>query len=119
MNDYNPDFKGTSLFDVEYLWIDTWYVAYHLDRPSKSFQLFERKLCSDNWNDFKGRCSLLAYLLVLPGSRARIIRCGGRYDPQLVKRSSEWVSVAYLCSLVSPGYLTKDDIADDLSDFWR
>jgi len=29
---------------------------------------------------------------VLPGSRARIVRCGGRYDPQLVKRSSEWVS---------------------------
>jgi len=28
-------------------------------------------------------------LLVLPGSRARIVRCGGRYDPQLVKRSSE------------------------------
>ena len=36
----------------------------------------------------------LAYLLVLPGSRARIVRCGGRYDPQLVKRSSEWVSDA-------------------------
>ena len=34
----------------------------------------------------------LAYLLVLPGSRARIVRCGGRYDPQLVKRSSECVS---------------------------
>jgi len=32
---------------------------------------------------------VLAYLLVLPGSRARIVRCGGRYDPQLVKRSSE------------------------------
>ena len=31
----------------------------------------------------------LAYLLVLPGSRARVVRCGGRYDPQLVKRSSE------------------------------
>jgi len=31
----------------------------------------------------------VAYLLVLPGSRARIVRCGGRYDPQLVKRSSE------------------------------
>ena len=31
-------------------------------------------------------------LLGLPGSRARIVRCGGRYDPQLVKRSSEWVS---------------------------
>ena len=29
---------------------------------------------------------------MLPGSRARIVRCGGRYDPQLVKRSSEWVS---------------------------
>ena len=28
----------------------------------------------------------LAYLLVLPGSRARIVRCGGRYDPQLVTR---------------------------------
>ena len=25
---------------------------------------------------------------MLPGSRARIVRCGGRYDPQLVKRSS-------------------------------
>ena len=33
--------------------------------------------------------SVAAYLLVLPGSRARIVRCGGRYDPQLVKRSSE------------------------------
>jgi len=32
--------------------------------------------------------------LVLPGSRARIVRCGGRYDPQLVKRSSEWVEWA-------------------------
>jgi len=32
--------------------------------------------------------------LVLPRSRARIVRCGGRYDPQLVKRSSEWVSAA-------------------------
>jgi len=31
----------------------------------------------------------LAYLLVVPGSRARIVRCGGRYDPQLVKRSSQ------------------------------
>jgi len=31
----------------------------------------------------------LAYLLVLPGSRARIVRCGGRYDLQLIKRSSE------------------------------
>jgi len=30
----------------------------------------------------------LAYLLVLPGSRARIVRCGGRYDPQLVKHAS-------------------------------
>jgi len=28
-------------------------------------------------------------LLVLPRSQAKIIRCGGRYDPQLVKRSSE------------------------------
>ena len=36
----------------------------------------------------------LAYLLVLPGSRAWIVRCGGRYDPQLVKRSSKWVSEA-------------------------
>jgi len=34
-------------------------------------------------------CVKLAYLLVLPGSRARIVRCGGRYDPQLVKCSSE------------------------------
>jgi len=34
----------------------------------------------------------LVYLLVLPGSRARIVRCGGRYDHQLVKHSSEWVS---------------------------
>ena len=38
---------------------------------------------SSNWK------KTLAYLLVLPGSRARIVRCGGRYDPQLVKRSSE------------------------------
>jgi len=40
----------------------------------------------------------LAYLLVLPGSRARIVRCGGRYDPQLVKRSSESVSVTIALS---------------------
>jgi len=33
--------------------------------------------------------AVVAYLSVLPGSRARIVRCGGRYDPQLVKRSSE------------------------------
>ena len=31
----------------------------------------------------------LAYLLVLPESWARIVRCGRRYDPQLVKHSSE------------------------------
>jgi len=39
---------------------------------------------------------------VLPGSRARIVRCGGRYDPQLVKRSSEWVSewVLQLCCAI-------------------
>jgi len=43
----------------------------------------------------------LAYLLVLPGSRARIVRCGGCYDPQLVKRSSEWVSDPY--TLLSGG----------------
>ena len=30
---------------------------------------------------------------MLPGSRARIVRCGGRYDPQLVSAAvSEWVS---------------------------
>jgi len=34
----------------------------------------------------------LACMLALPRSRAKIVRCGGRYDPQLVKRSSEWVS---------------------------
>jgi len=28
---------------------------------------------------------------LIVGSRARIVRCGGRYDPQLVKRSSKWV----------------------------
>ena len=28
---------------------------------------------------------------MLPESQARIVRCGGRYDPQLVKRSSEWM----------------------------
>jgi len=31
----------------------------------------------------------LSYLLVLPGLRARIVQCGGRYDPLLVKCSSE------------------------------
>jgi len=31
----------------------------------------------------------LAYLLVLPGGQARIVRRGECYDPQLVKRSSE------------------------------
>ena len=40
-------------------------------------------------------------MLVLPGSRARIVRCGGRYDPQLVKRSSEWVSEWYVSTLKS------------------
>ena len=29
--------------------------------------------------------------LVLPRLQAKIARCGGRYDPQLVKRSSEWM----------------------------
>ena len=47
----------------------------------------------------------LAYLLVLPGSRARIVRCGGRYDPQLVKRSIEWVSECCACRQLNiPGY---------------
>jgi len=59
--------------------------------------------------------------LVLPGSRARIVRCGGRYDPQLVKRSSEWVSeidgkvaeiawcinIFHLTWPMSPSYLAK------------
>jgi len=40
--------------------------------------------------------------LVLPGSRARIVRCGGRYDPQLVKRSSEWVSESTLEQSLKP-----------------
>ena len=31
----------------------------------------------------------LACLLLLPRSQAKIVRCGGRYDPQPVKRSSE------------------------------
>jgi len=49
----------------------------------------------------------LAYLLVLPGSRVRIVRCGGRYDPQLVKRSSEWVFVCYcFCPWLELLYLT-------------
>jgi len=30
---------------------------------------------------------------------ARIVRCGGRYDPQLVKRSSEWVSNSWVVIL--------------------
>ena len=30
---------------------------------------------------------------------AKIVRCGGRYDPQLVKRSSEWVSELYQIQL--------------------
>jgi len=34
----------------------------------------------------------LACLLVLSRLQAKIVRCGGRYDPQLVKRSSEWDS---------------------------
>ena len=37
----------------------------------------------------------VACLLVLPRSQTKIIRGGGRYDPQLVKRSSEWVSESY------------------------
>jgi len=47
----------------------------------------------------------LAYLLVLPGSRARIVRCGGCYDPQLVKRSSEWVSEYHICIIFPRKYL--------------
>ena len=31
----------------------------------------------------------LACLLVLPRSQAKVVRCGGRYDPQLAQRSSE------------------------------
>ena len=34
---------------------------------------------------------------MLPGSRVRIVRCGGHYDPQLVKCSSEWVSKLKNC----------------------
>jgi len=32
---------------------------------------------------------MTVYLLVLPGWRARIVRCTGCYDPQLVKCSSD------------------------------
>jgi len=32
---------------------------------------------------------MTVYLLVLPGWRARIVWCRGRYDSQLVKRSSD------------------------------
>jgi len=49
---------------------------------------------------------------VLPGSRARIVRCGGRYDPQLVKRSSEWVS-EWGCSKSAAVY----KISSKLDDF--
>jgi len=37
-------------------------------------------------------CDMLFTEINAAAARARIVRCGGRYDPQLVKRSSEWVS---------------------------
>ena len=59
---------------------DEGWCSFRSCTPSRS----RARTCS-NWK------KTLAYLLVLPGSRARIVRCGGRYEPQLVKRSSEWV----------------------------
>ena len=46
---------------------------------------------------------------MLPGSRARIVRCVGHYDPQLVKRSSEWVS-EWVSELTLLTYDSRDSI---------
>ena len=59
---------------------------YHIGTAITNIPNSDFKNVVSNWK------KTLAYLLVLPGSRARIVRCGGCYDPQLVKRSSEWVS---------------------------
>jgi len=42
------------------------------------------RCCESTVGRWKWNSRTLAYLLVLPGSRARIVLCGGRYDPQLV-----------------------------------
>jgi len=54
----------------------------HIDTPL-ACRVVREEIGCNKWK------KTLAYLLVLPGSRARIVRCGGRYDHQLVKRSSE------------------------------
>ena len=59
-----------------------------LARPA-DYSIFAPVGGCSNWKGCSKWKKTLAYLLVLPGSRARIVRCGGRYDPQLVKRSSE------------------------------
>jgi len=56
---------------------------YHIGTAITNIPNSDFKNVVSNWK------KTLAYLLVLPGSRARIVRCGGCYDPQLVKRSSE------------------------------
>jgi len=56
--------------------------------------------------------------LVLPGSRARIVRCGGRYDPQLVKRSSEWVSDCCFYSSVPAEAVTIAILKDPSFHSW-
>jgi len=56
------------------------------------------------WSNEMGLCFSK---LVLPGSWARIVRCGGCYDPQLVKRSSEWVSdtIPHHCAALHDSYI--------------
>jgi len=54
-----------------------------VDRTGSARRVVHEEIGCNKWK------KTLDYLLVLPGSRARIVRCGGRYDPQLVKRSSE------------------------------
>ena len=61
------------------------------------------------------------YLLVLPGSRARIVWCGGRYDPRLVAAVSEWVSawhyiiVTLVCKYLNVGLVNAHQ---QWSTFW-
>jgi len=62
------------------------YITYEDSSEHKRCKGVKKNVVENGCSKWK---KTLAYLLVLPGSRARIVRCGGRYDPQLVKRSSE------------------------------
>jgi len=80
-------------------WNTTWIIlvedVYFMTKPNWNYDTstnYYLLIISHVWLKKKHGYTKYRSLSVLPRSQAKIVRCGGRYDTQLVKRSSEWVS---------------------------